>query len=303
MTAQTLAAEAPEAPATRAERASDTTPLRLFNTLTRCVEEFEPLEPGKAGMYSCGLTVYNYAHIGNLRTYIFADLLRRVLEAEGYQVKHVENITDVGHLTSDADEGEDKMERGARQQGRSAWEIAEFYAEAFKHDLRRLQINEPHVWCKATDHIPQMIALIQQIERKGFTYRTSDGIYFDTSKLPDYGELARLDLAGQQAGARIGPNEEKRNPQDFALWKFSPPDEQRQMEWDSPWGVGFPGWHIECSAMSAQYLGVPFDLHTGGVDHIPVHHTTRSRRRKRRRANCSRATGCTASGWCSATRR
>ncbi len=248
-------------------------PLRLFNTLTRRVEVFEPLKPGEAGIYSCGLTVYNYAHIGNLRTYIFVDLLRRLMEAEGYDVRHVENITDVGHLTSDADEGEDKMEQGARRQGRSAWEIAEFFTEAFQRDLARLQVKEPHVWCRATEHIPQMIELIQQIERNGFTYRTEDGIYFDTSLLPDYGHLARLDLAGQQAGARIGPNEEKRHPQDFALWKFSPPDEQRQMEWDSPWGRGFPGWHIECSAMSAYYLGVPFDLHTGGVDHIPVHHT------------------------------
>ena len=265
MTASLLAAEAPAG--------SATAPLRLYNTLTRTEEVFEPLHPGKAGLYSCGLTVYNYAHIGNLRTYLFVDLLRRVLEAEGYDVKHVENITDVGHLTSDADEGEDKMEKGARQQGRTAWEIAEFYTQAFKRDLARLQVEEPDVWCKATDHIAEMIALIEEIERNGYTYRTSDGIYFDTSKLPDYGKLARLDLAGQQAGARIGPNDEKRNPQDFALWKFSPRDEQRQMEWDSPWGVGFPGWHIECSAMSAKYLDVPFDLHTGGIDHIPVHHT------------------------------
>jgi cysteinyl-tRNA synthetase len=266
MTAQTLVAPAPS-------EYQGTMPLRLFNTLTRRVEVFEPLQPGKAGLYTCGPTVYTYAHIGNLRSYIFADLLRRVVEAEGYDVRHVENITDVGHLTSDSDEGEDKMERGARQQGRSAWEIAEFYTAAFKRDLARLQIKEPDVWCKATEHIPQMIALIQEIERNGFTYRTSDGIYFDTSRLPDYGRLARLDLAGQQEGARIGPNAEKRNPQDFALWKFSPPGEQRQMEWDSPWGTGFPGWHIECSAMSEYYLGVPFDLHTGGVDHIPVHHT------------------------------
>ncbi|MGH2350272.1 MAG: cysteine--tRNA ligase, partial [Chloroflexota bacterium] len=217
--------------------------------------------------------VYDYQHIGNMRSFLFADLLRRVLEAEGYAVRHVMNITDVGHLTSDADEGEDKIEKGARREGRSAWEIAEFYTEAFKQDLRRLQMKEPAVWCRATDHIPQMLDLIQQIERNGFAYRTSDGLYFDTSLVPDYGRLARLDLAGQQAGARIGPNEEKRHPQDFALWKFSTPDEQRQMEWDSPWGRGFPGWHIECSAMSAQYLGVPFDLHSGGVDHIPVHHT------------------------------
>jgi cysteinyl-tRNA synthetase len=247
--------------------------LRLYNTLTRKVGVFESLRPGEAGLYSCGVTVYNYAHIGNLRTYLFVDLLRRVLAAEGYAVRHVENITDVGHLTSDADEGEDKMLLGARLQGKTAWEIAAFYTEAFKEDLRRLQILEPTVWCRATDHIPEMIDLIREIEARGFAYRTSDGLYFDTSLYPDYGRLARLDLSGQQAGARIGPNEEKRHPQDFALWKFSPPGEQRQMEWDSPWGRGFPGWHIECSAMSAKYLGVPFDLHTGGVDHVPVHHT------------------------------
>jgi cysteinyl-tRNA synthetase len=247
--------------------------IRLYNTLTRKVGVFEPLKAGQAGLYSCGVTVYNYAHIGNLRTYLFVDLLRRVLEADGFDVRHVENITDVGHLTSDADEGEDKMERGARLQGKSAWDIAAFYTDAFKEDLRRLQIKEPTVWCKATEHIPEMIELIREIESRGFTYRTSDGIYFDTSLYPEYGRLARLDLSGQQAGARIGLNDEKRHPQDFALWKLSPPDEQRQMEWDSPWGRGFPGWHIECSAMSAKYLGIPFDLHTGGVDHIPVHHT------------------------------
>lgn len=251
----------------------DSGTIRLFNTLTRRVGVFEPIEPGKVGFYSCGPTVYDYQHIGNMRTYLFTDLLRRVLEAEGYEVRHVINITDVGHLTSDADEGEDKVEARARLQGRSAWDIAAFYTGVFQEDLRHLQIKEPHVWCRATEHIPQMIALIEEIEGKGFTYRTSDGVYFDTSLLPDYGRLARLDLAGQQAGARIGPNDEKRHPQDFALWKFSPAGEQRQMEWDSPWGRGFPGWHIECSAMAAQYLGVPFDIHSGGVDHIPVHHT------------------------------
>jgi cysteinyl-tRNA synthetase len=196
-----------------------------------------------------------------------------VLQAEGYAVRHVMNITDVGHLASDADEGEDKMEQSARREGRSAWEIAEYFTAAFQNDLRRLQIKEPAIWCRATDHIPQMIDLIAQIERNGFVYRTSDGLYFDTSMVPEYGRLARLDLAGQHAGARIGVNDEKRHPQDFALWKFSPPHERRQMEWDSPWGKGFPGWHIECSAMAAQYLGVPFDLHSGGVDHIPIHHT------------------------------
>jgi cysteinyl-tRNA synthetase len=247
--------------------------VQLFNTMTREKGIFEPLRAGEVGLYSCGPTVYDYQHIGNLRTYLFVDLLRRVLKDAGYKVTSVINITDVGHLTSDADTGADKMELGAQRTGKTAWEIAEFFTAAFQEDLKRLQIEDPTRWCKATEHVDEMIELIAAIEEDGFTYRTSDGIYFDVAKLPDYGKLARLDLAGQQAGARIGPNDEKRNPQDFALWKFSPPDEQRQMEWDSPWGRGFPGWHIECSAMSEKYLGIPFDIHTGGVDHIPVHHT------------------------------
>src|SRR5688500_11210966 len=248
--------------------------VRLYNTLTRETAVFEPIKPGEIGLYSCGPTVYDYQHIGNMRTYIFVDLLRRVLIDAGYTLKSVINITDVGHLTSDADSGEDKMEVGARRTGRSAWEIAEFFTKVFKDDLHSLGVQDPTVWCKATDHIFEMIELISAIEEDGYTYRIEgDGIYFDTSKVPDYGLLARLDLEGQEAGARIGLNEEKLNPQDFALWKISPPGEQRQMEWDSPWGRGFPGWHIECSAMSAKYLGVPFDIHTGGIDHIPVHHT------------------------------
>jgi cysteinyl-tRNA synthetase len=246
--------------------------LRLYDTYTRSLREFKPIQEDHVGLYTCGPTVYNYAHIGNLRTYIFEDILRRTLEFNGYSVKHVMNITDVGHLVSDADTGEDKMEKGSRRTGKSAWEIAEFYTQAFREDLKRLNILEPHIWCRATDHIAEQIALIQCIEAKGFTYRLSDGIYFDTSKLPDYGYLARLDVEGLQAGARIDMGE-KRHPTDFALWKFSPSGQKRQMEWDSPWGVGFPGWHIECSAMSAKYLGVFFDIHCGGEDHIPVHHT------------------------------
>jgi cysteinyl-tRNA synthetase len=187
-------------------------------------------------------------------------------------VKHVMNITDVGHLVSDADTGEDKMETGSRRTGKSAWEIADFYAKEFQADLVRLNIEQPTIWCKATDHIQEQIDLVQCIENNGFTYRTSDGIYFDTSKMSDYGHLARLDIEGLQAGTRIDMGE-KRNPTDFALWKFSPPDQKRQMEWDSPWGKGFPGWHIECSAMSARYLGPFFDIHCGGEDHISVHHT------------------------------
>jgi cysteinyl-tRNA synthetase len=245
--------------------------LKLFDTYTRSLRKFEPLHPPEVGLYTCGPTVYDYAHIGNLRTYIFEDILRRVLELNGYTIKHVMNITDVGHLVSDADTGEDKMEKGSRRTGKTAWEIAEFYTQAFKDDLRHLNIKEPVIWCRATDHIPEQIALIQCIEAKSYTYRTSDGIYFDTSKLPDYGHLARLDIEGLQAGARIDLGE-KRNVTDFALWKFSPANEQRQMEWDSPWGKGFPGWHIECSAMSAKYLGQFFDIHCGGEDHIMVHH-------------------------------
>ena len=247
-------------------------PLKLYDTYTRSLREFEPLNPPAVGLYTCGPTVYNYAHIGNLRTYIFEDLLRRVLEYNGYPVKHVMNITDVGHLVSDADTGEDKMEAGSRRTGKSAWEIAEFYTQEFRKDLKRLNIQEPTVWCKATDHIKEQIDLVACIEKKGYTYRTSDGIYFDTSRLDDYGYLGRLDIEGLQAGMRIDMGE-KRNSTDFALWKFSPTDQQRQMEWDSPWGVGFPGWHIECSAMSAKYLGPYFDIHCGGEDHITVHHT------------------------------
>lgn len=251
--------------------------LKLYDTYTRSIRTFEPINPpiegcsATVGMYTCGPTVYDYAHIGNLRTYIFEDILRRVLSINGYEVKHVMNITDVGHLVSDADTGEDKMEKGARRTGKSAWELAEYYTQAFKNDLQLLNILEPVIWCKATDHIEDQIEVIKCIEEKGFTYRTSDGIYFDTSKLPDYGYLARLDVEGLQAGTRIDMGE-KRHITDFALWKFSPPDQKRQMEWNSPWGIGFPGWHIECSAMSAKYLGRFFDIHCGGEDHIPIHH-------------------------------
>ena len=245
--------------------------LKLYDTYTRELREFQPLHPPEVGLYTCGPTVYDYAHIGNLRTYISEDILVRVLRFNGYLVKRVMNITDVGHLVSDADTGEDKMEKGSRRTGKSAWEIAEFYTQAFKDDLQRLNIIEPTIWCKATDHIPEQIAFVECIEAKGFTYCTSDGIYFDTSKLPDYGYLARLDIEGLQAGSRVDMGE-KRNITDFALWKFSSPGEKRQMEWDSPWGKGFPGWHIECSAMSAKYLGAFFDIHCGGEDHIPVHH-------------------------------
>ena len=247
-------------------------PLNLYNTMTRGKDEFVPVEDGKVALYTCGPTVYNYAHIGNLRTYVFEDILKRVLLMCGYDVNHVMNVTDVGHLVSDADEGEDKMALGAKREGKTVWEIAEFYWQAFRNDLARLNIVEPDVWCKATDHIDEQIEQVRTLEEKGFTYRTGDGIYFDTSKLSDYGKLARQDLSALKAGARVEVGD-KRNATDFSLWKFSPTDQQRLMEWDSPWGVGFPGWHIECSSMAMKYLGERLDIHCGGIDHIAVHHT------------------------------
>lgn len=252
--------------------------LSLYDSLTRQTRPFKPLHRGRVGMYTCGPTVYNYAHLGNLRTYIFEDLLKRVLIYNGYRVKHVMNITDVGHLTSDADEGEDKVEKSSRREGKTAWEIAEFYTKAFRNDLRDLNIrfdpekNKDDKFPAATEHIPEQIALIKKLERNGFTYRTSDGVYFDTAKFPEYGRLANLEHQSLKAGARVALGE-KKHPHDFALWKFSPVGEKRQMEWDSPWGKGFPGWHIECSAMAEKFLGRPFDIHCGGIDHIPVHHT------------------------------
>jgi len=247
--------------------------LKFYNTLSRQLEEFVPLDPPNVGLYTCGPTVYMYAHIGNLRTYIFEDILKRVLLAHNYKVNHVMNITDVGHLTSDADTGEDKLEKEAIKEKKNAWEIAAFYTTAFQKDLEELNIIPPNIWCKATEHINEQIELIQRLENKGFTYKTSDGIYFDTSKLADYGKLAGLNIEGLRAGIRVEMIAEKKNPTDFALWKFSPIGIKRQMEWDSPWGKGFPGWHIECAAMSMKYLGETFDIHCGGIDHIPVHHT------------------------------
>ncbi|MFH1802721.1 MAG: cysteine--tRNA ligase [archaeon] len=246
--------------------------LKLFNTLTRKKDVFKPIKKGEVGMYSCGPTVYWYQHIGNLRAYLFADTLKRVLEYNGLKVKHVVNVTDVGHLTSDADEGDDKMEAAARKEGKKAEEIAEFYFKVFREDMKKLNIKEPSVWCKATDHIKEQIGLVEKLEERGFTYETSDGIYFDSSKFKDYGKLAKLRIEGLEEGKRISAGE-KRNKTDFALWKFSEKPGLRQQEWESPWGVGFPGWHIECSAMSMKYLGESFDIHTGGEDHVPIHHT------------------------------
>ncbi len=246
--------------------------ISLYNTLSRQIEEFKPIEAGKAGIYTCGPTVYSYAHIGNMRAYIFADLLRRTLEYAGYQVTHVMNITDVGHLTDDGNDGEDKLEVGSRREGLDAWAVARKYTEAFFSHTKLLNIKPVTTVCKATDYIPEQIAMVKKLEDRGFTYKTSDGIYFDTAKFPRYPEFARLDVEGLEHGHRVGTGE-KRGKTDFALWKFSKPEEKRCMEWDSPWGRGFPGWHIECSAMSVKLLGEQFDIHTGGVDHIPIHHT------------------------------
>lgn len=246
--------------------------MRLYNTLHRKKEPFKPLDDKQVSMYTCGPTVYNYMHIGNLRSFVFADTLRRVLEYNGHKVQHVMNITDVGHLTDDADAGEDKMEVGAKREGKTAWDIAAFYTEAFKADMKTLRVREPGTWCVATDHMNEQIAQVQQLIDKGYTYETSDGIYFDTTKLDDYGKLAQLDKQELQAGARVDMGE-KKDPHDFALWKFNKPGETRQMQWEAFGRTGFPGWHIECSAMSMKYLGDHFDIHTGGIDHIPVHHT------------------------------
>lgn len=247
--------------------------MKLYNTLTRTVDTMQPLNPGQTTVYTCGPTVYDYPHIGNWFTFIRYDLLVRVLDATGEAPKWVMNITDVGHLTSDADEGEDKLEKGARREGKTAWEVAQFYGEYFVEGLKRLNIVTPDHLTKATEHIPEQIDLIKTLEAKGFTYTTSDGVYYDTSKFEGYAAFARLDLDDLQAGARVEYNPEKRNITDFALWKFSPTDQQRDMEWESPWGVGFPGWHLECSAMAMKYLGDTIDIHAGGIDHVPVHHT------------------------------
>ncbi len=247
--------------------------LKLFNTLSREIEEFKPLNPAEVTFYACGPTVYDFAHIGNLRTYIFEDILKRALLFNDFKVKHVINITDVGHLTSDSDEGEDKIEKSARLEMKTAREIAEFYTEAFKNDLDELNILAPDIWARATAHINEQIELVKTLEKKGYTYKISDGIYFDTSKFPSYADLARLNLEGQEEGARVETNIEKKNPTDFALWKFSATPGKRQQEWESPWGVGFPGWHLECSAMSMKYCGETIDIHAGGIDHVSVHHT------------------------------
>jgi len=246
--------------------------IKLFNTLSRKKEVLKPIQPPQVTIYSCGPTVYNYAHIGNWRSFLVADFLCRTLEYFHYQVKQVMNITDVGHLTSDENTGEDKIERAARLQKKTAPEITEFYLQAFLKDRRLLNILPPALLPRATEHIPEMIELIKILEKKGYAYSIKDGLYFDTSKFPAYGKLSGQSLGEKRAGARVEVVSGKKHPADFALWKFSPSDQQRQQEWDSPWGKGFPGWHIECSTLSTKYLGQPFDIHTGGVDHIGVHH-------------------------------
>ncbi len=248
--------------------------MRLFNTLTREVEELKTIEPGKVKMYTCGLTVYSRPQIGNWVAYIYSDVLTRTLKALGYEVERIQNITDVGHLVSDDDAGEDKMEKGARAEGLTAWDVAEKYIKiADEEAFTKLKLLRPTKLVRATSLIPEQIEFVKGLEEKGFTYVIDgEGVYFDTSKLDDYGKLAKLNIEGLDAGARVDVGG-KKNKTDFALWKFSPKDHQRDMEWDSPWGKGFPGWHLECSVIARENLGDQIDLHTGGIDHIPVHHT------------------------------
>jgi cysteinyl-tRNA synthetase len=247
--------------------------LKVYNTLSREKEIFKPIKKNQIGLYACGPTVYWYAHIGNLRAYIFEDVLRRNLEYNKYQVNHIINITDVGHLTSDSDTGQDKIEKGAQRENKTVWQIAQYYAKAFKKDLKRLNIKSPTNWTKATDYIDQQIKLISKLEKKGFTYLIKDGVYFDTSKIKDYGQLWGTKKVSLKPGARIEMVSGKKNLTDFALWKLSPVNQKRQMEWLSPWGKGFPGWHTECVVMAIDKLGIPFDIHCGGIDHIQIHHT------------------------------
>lgn len=244
--------------------------IQLYNTLTRAKAEFKPLEENLVRMYSCGPTVYSYAHIGNFRAYIFMDTLRRVLKYNGYELKHVMNITDVGHLESDGDDGEDKMEKAAKKENKNPYEIAKYYSDVFFKDMDRLNIERPEIIAKATEHISEMLEFVQGLVKNGYAYETSKGIYFDISKLDKYPVLSNRKLDEQIAGARVDVDEEKKNPYDFALWIKAP--ESHIMKWESPWGLSYPGWHIECSAMGRKYLGDEFDIHTGGIDHIPTHH-------------------------------
>lgn len=247
--------------------------VNLYNTLSRSVEELTTITLGKVGIYCCGPTVYDYQHIGNMRTYLFEDLLVRTLRYAGYDVYHVMNITDVGHLVSDADEGEDKMAVAAKREKKSSLEIAAYYTEVFLNDCDKLNITRPDTICKATEHISEMVALIKRLEERGMTYVAGGNVYYDTSKLSDYGKLAKLDPEKLKTKARVDIDSNKKNPLDFVLWFTKSKFENQELQWDSPWGRGYPGWHIECSAMSMKYLGNKFDIHCGGIDHIPVHHT------------------------------
>jgi len=246
--------------------------LSIYNSLSRQTEEFQPINPGEVLMYTCGPTVYNYQHIGNFRTFFLSDIIVRTLEFNDFKVRHIINLTDLGHLTDDADEGEDKMEVAAEKEGKSAKEIADFYIKSFTKDFEDLNMKKPHKFPRATDYIKEMVNLIQLLERKGFTYVTTDGVYFNTSKFEDYGKISGLTPENIKEGARVEVNVQKQNPRDFALWKFSPQDSKRWQEYDSPWGVGFPGWHIECSAMAMSELAESIDIHVGGEDHKMIHH-------------------------------
>ncbi len=247
--------------------------INLYNTKNKQIEEFVSINKNEVLLYTCGPTVYNYLHVGNWVAYIRWDILVRTLLANGYDVKRVMNITDVGHLVSDADDGEDKMEKGAKREGKTAWEVAKMYTDDFLDGMNKLNLIKPTYITKATDYIQEQINLVKSLEQKGYTYVIDDGVYFDTSKFKRYAKFANLNLEEIKQGARVEFNQQKKNPSDFALWKFSPKDEVRDMEWDSPWGMGFPGWHLECSAMALCKLGDTIDIHTGGIDHIPVHHT------------------------------
>ena len=247
--------------------------LKFYNTPNRELEEFHPINPKNVKIYTCGPTVYASPHIGNWVAFIYWDILVRTLRLNGYNVTRTMNITDVGHLVSDEDDGEDKLEKGARREGKTAWEVAEFYTADFLNGMRELNLVKPENLSKATDFIPEQIKIIEELSKKGFTYETSDGIYFDTAKFPRYANFAHLDLDNLKAGARVNFNPEKRNLSDFALWKWSPEGQKRDMEWEFCGRMGFPGWHLECSAIAINTLGETIDIHTGGIDHIPVHHT------------------------------